>query len=251
MWCVEYAIPWHTIGIAPGKGRVFGIDLSRARRCNPPERSVLVDAHSLRTTEKFIRMSVDLVPLPVTGSVEHSALFSGKNTLHAVLQNNTSAPLDGTMLLSGTYSRGNVAFEKKIPVSIPAEKSIDLPIQVTFPEPGAVNISGSVALKKQTIFISSVSAAVQPPFDINDPHPLVFQGEKWGVYLRIFTCGKRDMVLTVLKDEKIVAQRTITAIQGKSFIDLPTENLAPDEYTLRIASGKDAITVPLRIVPRI
>lgn len=251
MWCVEYAIPWHTIGIAPGKGRVFGIDLSRARRCNPPERSVLVDAHSLRTTEKFIRMSVDLAPLPVTGSVEHSALFSGSNTLHAILQNSTPAPLDGTLLIAGTSSCGEIVFEKKIPFSIPAKKSIDLPIQVSFPSPGTVNISSSAALKKQTVFISSISAAVQPPFDINDPHPMVFQGEKWGVYLRIFTSGKRDMVITVLKGNRAAAQRIFTGIQGKSFINLPTENLPPGEYTLRIASGKDSITVPLRTVPRI
>ena len=80
---------------------------------------------------------------------------------------------------------------------------------------------------------------------------MVFQGEKWGVYLRIFTSGKRDMVITVLKGNQTAAQRTFTGIQGKSFINLPTENLAPGEYTLRIASGKDSITVPLRTVPRI
>ena len=250
MWCVEYAIPWHTIGIVPGKNRTFGLDLSRARRCNPPERSVLIDAHTLRTTEKFIKMSVDLAPLPVTGSVEHGALFSGSNTLHAVLQNTTASPLDGTLLLSGTYSCGKSAFEKKIPISIAAKQTLKLPVGISFDAPGTVNISCSVALKKSTVFISSITAAVQPPFDINDPHPMVFQGEKWGVYLRIFTEGKRDITLEIRQSGKTVSQSTKKGIQGKRFISLPTGDLAPGEYTLSIICGKDCISVPLRIIAR-
>ena len=196
-------------------------------------------------------MSVDIEPLPVTGRVEHGALFSGSNTLYAVLQNTTSAPIRGSLLINGTYSSGEMAFEKKIPVSIAAKKSLKLPVDVTFAVPGSVNIAGSAVLEKSTVFISSITAAVQPPFDINDPHPMVFQGEKWGVYLRVFTAGKRDITLKIRQNGKTVSQSTEKGIQGKRFISLPTGDLAPGEYTLSIISGKDSISVPLRIIPRI
>ena len=87
-------------------------------------------------------------------------------------------------------------------------------------------------------------------FDINDPHPMVFQGEKWGVYLRVFTAGKRDIILDIRQNGKTVSQSTEKGIQGQRFISLPTGDLAPGEYTLSIISGKDSISVPLRVIAR-
>lgn len=250
-WCIEYAIPWSTLGIAPGKNRKFAVDLSRSRRCNPPERSVLVDTRLLRTTLQFIKMSADIDPLPLTGKIEFGALFPGKNRLLAVLENATAKPLKGTLQLYGSYNDGKTAFLRELPVTIPVGKELKVPVDISIAAPGAVSISGNVILAdKQNILVGSASVEVMPPFDINDPHPIVFQGEKWGVYLRIFTAGNKDVTVEIFQANRLAARKSYKTVEGKKFIPLPVEKLPPGDYRMDFSVNKDKIQVPLKIVAR-
>ena len=250
-WNVEYAIPWNTIGISPGKDRQIGVNLSRSRRCNPTERTVIVDKLALQSTPDYIRLSADIKPLPVTGSIEYGTLFSGKNELKIVLKNSTAKARDGILLIKGTYSSGKNVFSREIPVTVPARRQLKLPVQIMIAEPGSINIAADLKLnEKQTLFIGSSNVKALPVFDINDPHPIVFQGEKWGIYLRIFTEGKKNVSAEIKAGAGVAAKMDYGKLEGKNFITLPTAGLAAGEYILQITAGNDSIAVPLRVVAR-
>lgn len=251
MWSIEYAIPWQTIGIAPGKERQVAIDLSRSRRCNPPERSVIVDTRLLRTTPEFIRLTADPDPLPASGRLEHGALFTGRNQLQVIIRNDAPEVLHGTLTVSGNYTSGTPAFMEKSPVMLPVGKLLKQNVSFSVAQPGALNITAELALDKAgTVFIGSANANVQPPFDINDPHPMVLQGEKWGIYLRSFTPGAKNVESLIRQNGKLAAGKNHGSLQGKNFITLPTEKLLPGKYSLRIAVGNDHIDLPLTVIAR-
>lgn len=251
MWSIEYAIPWHTIGIAPGKNRQIAIDLSRSRRCNPPERSVIVDAHRLRTTPEFIKLTADIDPLPASGTLEHGALFTGRNQLQVIVRNAVRKVLTGTLTVSGNSISGAPVFTEKSPVTIPAGKTLKQNIPFTVAQPGALAITAELALDDAgTVFIGSANVNIQPPFDVNDPHPMVFQGEKWGVYLRIFTPGAKNVGSEIRQNGKLAAGKNHGSLQGKNFITLPTEKLLPGNYSLRITVSGDHIDLPLTVIAR-
>lgn len=249
-WNVEYAIPWNTIGVKPGKARQLGVNLSRSRRCNPTERTVIVDKLALRSTPDYIQMKADIAPLPVTGSIEYGAFFSGSNSFSVILQNAAKRTQNGILLISGTYSDGKRAFTMELPVSAAPRQKLTIPVKVNVPAPGNVNISADLQLDKAKIFIGSTNVKIQPPFDINDPHPLVFQNEKWGIYLQIFTAGTRDFTVVIKQNGKVAARAEYPALQGRNFVTLPTGNLLPGEYDLSFISGKDTVSVPLLIIAR-
>lgn len=250
-WNVEYAIPWSTLETVPGKGRKIGVNISRSRRCNPPERSVAVDSYRLRSTPDFIRMSADIDPLPVTGSVEHGALFTGENTLTVYLNAIGRHAVNGVLHVTGSNSSGAAAFAEKIPVRIQPGRKLALPVRFKLETCGKINISANIMLdQKQTVFIGSSSASIQPPFDVNDPHPMVFQGENWGIYLRIFTPGAKTAASGILQNGKLAAGKDYGSLQGKNFITLPTEKLLPGAYTLLITVGSDRIDLPLTVIAR-
>ena len=138
----------------------------------------------------------------------------------------------------------------ELPVSAAPRQKLTIPVKVNVPAPGNVNISADLQLDKAKIFIGSTNVKIQPPFDINDPHPLVFQNEKWGIYLRIFTAGTRDFTVVIKQNGKVAARAEYPALQGRNFVTLPTGNLLPGEYDLSFISGKDTVSVPLRIIAR-
>lgn len=255
-WTVEIAIPWRTLNVTPGSRRL-GLNISRARRISPYERSTLAQGTDLINDPAcFPSFENILIETPdVSAEIMPATVFLGKNRMRLRLQNHVATLVTGRLELVGTAATdAREIMRESMPLELKAGETRDVSFDYCVDTPGRVQVTANLVRDKAVRFLDLVDYVFRQPIELNDRHPLVFAGNDHPVYVRIFTDASEWTMDVAVADAQgnVCAETKRPSANG--FLLLPTARLAPGDYnvkiTLKHAEAISETDVPLTVLRR-
>ncbi len=253
-YSAEFAIPFYTLGITPGK-TAFAMNLCREKYVLPSELSSWSCAYGdFHFTERFGKVEgLSLTPWKVfLDDVRFpERLKRGENTIRCTVANNTRAPWEGSVIAED-FRNGKhlVLAEQKIVLQSGEKKEIPLRPRL---------LSGAKHLLTLAVKTAGGKTVRQIFRNLDVPnalkvaaHPFIqYQGEAPGAALEVaFPEDARALECRITGKNGNAGR--ISPVRSRSMsITLPSERLKPGdyrvEYTLHDRSGTLTETRPLKI----
>jgi len=257
-WTVEIAIPWSTLKMLTGQPVRLGMNISRPRRVAPFERGSLAPGEGgLCDFSQFLVFdNFSLEESELTADVLSSKVFLGSNRMTLRMRNHTAHNLVGQLELTGTASDHREVLRMAVPLEMKANEERDVSVDYRIDESGQVMLTAGFIHDKERCFLAQADYIFRQPLEFNDPHLLVFAGEDHPVYVRIFSDAPSWTVDVEILDhlgERCAKTDTLSP-PANAFLVLPTRQLAPGAYTVRIllkhGNNLSKNTMPLKVIPR-
>jgi len=257
-WLVQAAIPWATIGIAPGAEAPVGLNIARVRRIAPFERSVLAPTRRLHELENFLPLSgLDLAAPPLSGRLLPAPAYQGRNRMTVQLRNHTPLPVTGEVVLTVLAADGQRELRRQaVPAVLPAQAELPVTVAFDLDYAGAAQVTVDFAVAAQRRHpIDAVSLVFRQPLEWADPRPIATAGKTCPIRLRCFSeAPSRQLDITILNTAgETAALRHWASLPDRSFLELPTTALPVGRYTVKaiLRHGDDASesSFPLLVTP--